>query len=393
MALSDVVLWTVAAVQVAVLLAWAGLVWLPTIRGGGTLPGRDAAVYRRVHVLVSVTDASVSQVESFLDRLRDVDYPAPLVDVHLLADAGSADDDLVAFCADPPASDDGLRIEALDVPAGRGEWILDGDVAASPFDAALTALSLPPEAVVSVLDVDDDPPAELFARAMAGLETAEVVQAGRTVADPGRGTLPAVTAGGLATWSETVYPALARGDAPFPLLRSGYFLSAGRLFSLRARHPTTPIDVAAWRAGHSLGVLDCHVAEPCPDAIGAWLDHWRTRLAAFRRRLRRVDVGARRLRRRHVAVVLAVADTPVGAPLGVAAVGLAAAAGVAVPLPVAALAAATLVGWLAWSVRRAGVLRRLGGGGPTRAGNPLAAAAVAVLWTLVLWADNSATRR
>jgi hypothetical protein len=389
MALSDVVLWSVAAVQVAVLLAWATLLWLPSLRSGGTLPDRDAAVYRRVHVLVPVTDASVSQVEAFLDRLRGVDYPASLVSVHLLANAESVDDDLVTFLADPPTFADGLRVDAVDVPPARGEWTLDGDLPASPFDAALTALSLPESDVATVLAIDDDPPADLFSRAMAGLETADVVQAGRTVSGARRGTLPAVTAAGLATWSETVYPALAAGTGPYPLLRSGYFLPVGRLFSLRTQHPTTPIGVAAWRTGFSLGVLDCHVGEPCPTAVGAWLDHWRARLAEFRRRLRRIDAGAGRLRHRHFAVVLAVADTPLGAPLAVAAVGLAAATGVTVPLPVAALAAATLVGWVAWSVRRAGALRRIQDANDlSLRANPLAAAAVAVLWALVLRAAD-----
>jgi len=396
MALSDVVLWSVAAVQVAVLLAWATLLWLPSLRGGGTLPDREAAVYRRVHVLVPVTDASVRQVEAFLDRLRGVDYPAPLVEVHLLANAETTDGDLVTFLADPPTSEDGLRIEAVDVPEDRGEWTLDGGLPASPFDAALTALSLPGSDVATVLAVDDDPPADLFARAMAGLETTEVVQAGRTVSNPDRGTLPAVTAAGLATWSETVYPALAAGDGPYPLLRSGHFLTVGRLFSLRAQHPTTPVGVAAWRSGLSLGVLDCHVGESCPTAAGAWLAHWRGRLAEFRRRLRRVDVGTGRLRRHHFAMVLAAADTPLGAPLGVVAVGVAAATGADVALPVAALAAATLVGWVAWSVRRTGALGRVeaaSAGGLSLRANPLAAAAVSVLWALVLRTGNRPPRR
>jgi hypothetical protein len=92
-------------------------------------------------------------------------------------------------------------------------------------------------------------------------------------------------------------------------------------------------------------------------------------------------------------VVLAVADTPFGAPLGVAAVGLAAATGVAVPLPVAVLTSIVLVGWLAWSARRVGALRRAGRSGLSRAGNPLAAAAVAVLWALVLRAGDRPTGR
>lgn len=384
LSLADAALWSVGLLQAAALVASLAVVWLPWLRSDGTLPARPPAVYRRVHVLAHVGDADVADVEAFLDRLRALDYPTELVEVHLLAAVSETPGDVAEFLAALPEEAGRLRTDVVDVPGRRGEWSLDGGVPASPFDAAITSLSLPDPELVTVLAVDDDPPEDLFERAVAGLEpdAVDVVQAGRTAVTTDRSLLPGVTAAGLATWSGTVLPA---GSVPVP--PSGYVTTAGRLRSLRTQHPTTPVDVAARRVGLSVGVLPCLVGEPCPASVGAWLARWRERVGSFRRRVAGTDGVGRRERWRHPAVVLAVADTPLGAPLGVAAVVAARVAGAAVPWPVLALVAANVVGWGAWSARRLAAHRRLASGDESRAWlwtNPVVAVAGAVLWALAL---------
>jgi hypothetical protein len=385
MALADALLWAVAAVQAVALLASLAVVWHPWLRGGGTLDRRPPAVYRRVHVLAHVADATPEDVEAFLDRLGELDYPAELVDAHLLATAEETPGRLADFLADLPSTRDRVRVDVLDVPPARGEWTLDGATPASPFDAALTSLSLPDDEVVAVLAVDDDLPDDLFERAAAGLERpdVDVVQAGRTAANPGDGPLPALTGAGLAAWSETVLP----GGDPVAFLPSGHFTTARRLRSLRTQHPTTPVDVAAGRVGLSVGVLGCRVGEPVPTDVGAWLTGWRTRVRSFRRRVRRTDGVGRGARWRHPAAVLAVADAPLGAPLGLVAVGVAWTVGTTVPWPVLALVAAAALGWAVWSARRIAAVGRGGSGGGAPGllwATPVGGVVGAVLWSLAL---------
>lgn len=393
----DAALWAVTALQAAYLLVSVLVVAVPATRRGRSLPAREPAVYRRVHVLLPVAGADRATVAAALERLAAASYPVELLTVHPLAPPEETAPSVREFLSSRAETEGGLEVDVVDAVGSHSRvWTLGDAFGSAAFDAALTALDLPAAAVVTVLDPRDRYDAELFERGVAGLESVDVAQAKRTVATPDGGGDTGGGAGragddgaersagrtgaGLAGWSHAIYPG-TRG--PARLLATGYFLTAGRLLELRTQAPTTPVDLALARRGASVGVVDAVVAEAPPPASSSPLATLRARTTRFRRHVEAEPLDRfdrLRLLLGDVAPASAVADSPLGVPLGVGAVAAAWLLTGGVPVALAAVAAANVAVWLTHRRRRREGVRAAGDHGVGDRG-VLAAVRDGVWWT------------
>lgn len=207
-------------------------------------------------------------------------------------------------------------------------------------------------------------PVDTFELTVAGLEEYDIVQAKRTAGNVDDGLLPLLESAGCATRSDLLFANSNAG--PFRLLEEGYFLTGSVLADLECWRrddalDDIEIDVAAFRRGYTLGVLNRYVRSRCPTAIDTWIRQKRQRVCGPYRRLRAPNWSAfDRLRfvtgtsLPHLLAITNMIGIPVGLVVVLATgIGLLSLSG-----PLSALVACNAVVWAYYSVRSSRAARR-----------------------------------
>ncbi|QLK26640.1 glycosyltransferase family 2 protein [Natrinema zhouii] len=341
-------------------------------------PGPDcrlpATAQRRIHVLVPVSGSRGEALEETLASIARQSYPVGRISVSVISGSGEP---AVAELTDAieagrasglqvvPVETDG-EARAADQTAterARSDYVESRTEAATVADAFAT-LSFADDDVVTVVNSGTRLPVDAFELAVAGLEEYDIVQAKRTAGNVDDGLLPLLESAGCAIRSDLLFANSNAG--PYRLLEEGYFLTGSVLADLERwrRDDATgsmALDVAAFRRGYTLGVLNRYVRSRCPTSVDEWVHEKRRQVSEPYRRLRAPNWSAfdrlRFVTGTSLPHLLAITNV-IGIPVGLVVVLATAIGWLSLSGPLITLVACNAVVWAYYSVRSARAARQ-----------------------------------